>query len=269
MSKIEKYRINAMNSIQTSLTYRFQFFSGIFILLIPFVIKLSLWKLAFMPDDTKEIAGYTFNELLVYTIFSMIFSYLNITYFQYNIAFEIKDGSLSRYLVKPVNHMLYWISMLIGDKFINVIYVLVFIILAGGIYGNNMDGYIAVCNIPFTIVTIILSLILNFLIYYVISLSAFWFLEISYFFSAITFIISILSGELMPIDVMPTFVTRILLFLPFSYSVYFPTQVIMGELAIKDILFRLIIQIVWITVFVLFGRLVWNMGVRKYESVGG
>ncbi len=47
MSKIEKYRINAINSIQTSLTYRFQFFSGIFILLIPFVIKLSLWKLAF------------------------------------------------------------------------------------------------------------------------------------------------------------------------------------------------------------------------------
>ena len=40
-----------------------------------------------------------------------------------NISFEIKDGSLSRYLVKPVNHMLYWISMLIGDKFINVIYV--------------------------------------------------------------------------------------------------------------------------------------------------
>lgn len=269
MSKIEKYKISILNSIQTSFTYRFQFFSGLFILIIPFIIKISLWKLAFMSNDFGEIGGYSYDEMIFYNTFSMIFAYLSTSYFQYRIAIEIKDGTLSRYLTKPINHMLYWGSMFIGDKVINFIYVLVFIVLSGVAYGYSMEGYVAVYNIPFTITAVFFSMILNFVIYYVTSLLAFWFLDISYFFAAITFIISVMSGEVIPIDVMPTFFEKLFSIMPFSYSVYFPVQILMGKLPIHQIFLRLTMQGTWIVLLALIGRVVWNAGIKKYESVGG
>jgi ABC-2 type transport system permease protein len=238
-----------------------------FILIIPFIIKNCLWKLAFASSGTEVIDGYTYNELIIYNIFSMIFAYLNTTYFQYSIATEIKDGLLSRYLVKPINHMLYWLSMLIGDKIIKIIYVLVFIVFTVTLYGNHFDTMIY--NIMITIVVMIFSVILNFMLYYAISLLAFWFLEISSFFAAIAFVISMLSGELIPINVMPILVEKILLFLPFSYSVYFPVQTVMGTLTIQEIMSKLVIQIVWIIAIGLISMFVWKAGVKKYESVGG
>ena len=269
MSRIQKYKICIFNNIQASFIYRFQFFSGLFILLIPFIIKICLWKLAFTSNNFEEIRGYTYNEMISYNTFAMVFAYLSTSYFQYNVASEIKDGTLSRYLVKPINHMFYWGSMFIGDKVINFIYVLVFIVLSGTFYGHSIEGHITVYNIPFAIIAVFFSAILNFIIYYVISLLAFWFLDISYFFAAVTFIISVISGEIVPIDVMPVFFERLFSIMPFSYSVYFPVQTLMGKLSIHQILFKLVIQILWIILIALIGKLVWNTGIKKYESVGG
>lgn len=269
MTKIEKYKIITFNSVQASLVYRFQFFTGIFILVVPFIIKNCLWKLAFISSTTGMINGYTYNEILVYNIFSMVFSYLNMTYIQYNIALEIKDGMLSRYLVKPIDHQLYWLSMLIGDKIINMVYVLLFISISGVLLGNKIGNSIMTYNILLTIIAVLFSVILNFLLYYVISLLAFWFLEISSFFAAVMFVISILSGEVIPINVMPIFIGKILMVLPFSYSVYFPVQIIMAEVTLHEILLKFVAQFIWIMLISIIGRLVWNRGIRKYSAVGG
>lgn len=265
----DKYKVIVHNSIQTSLTYRFQFFSGMFILIVPFFIRICLWKLAYASNGTGEIQDYTYSEMFAYNVSAMLFAYLNTTYFQYETAGEIKDGSLSRYLVKPIDHMLYWGSRLAGDKFIHVIYSFIFVGVSGIIFGDSLQGYLVWSNVPFTMIAVVFSVILNFLIYYLISLAAFWFLEISSFFSALTLIISLLSGEIIPIDVMPDVVEKVLNVLPFSYSVYFPVQVLLGRQALPEIFFRLAVQIVWIGVLVLAGRAVWHIGIGKYESVGG
>lgn len=269
MIKVEKYIINLFNSVQTSFTYRFQFFSGMFILIIPFLIKIYLWKCAYMANGFGEIKGYSYDEIIAYNTFSMLFAYLSTTYFQYNIAFEIKDGTLSRYLVKPINHMSYWMSILIGNKLINTIYVLILILIAGVFWGNNIEGYISLVTMSFTIIAVFFAVILNFLIFYAVSLLAFWFLDVSFFFAAISFVISILSGEIIPINVMPEIIENALLVLPFNYLVYFPVRILLGKLEVWSIVLGIVMQIVWIIVFVLVGRGIWRIGLKKYESVGG
>ncbi len=275
MTELKKYKISMQNSIQISFTYRFQFFSGLLLLLIPFLIKLCLWRLAFQSEGTGKISGYTYDEMILYHTFSMVFAYLSTGHFQYRIAAEIKDGTLSRYLVKPIDHMLYWGSMFAGDKVIHFIYVLVFIAIwvfiavSGGILGFRLEGHISIANVPLTIAAVFFSMALNFTIYYVISLLAFWFLDISCFFAAIAFIISVISGEVIPIDVMPVFFERLFSLMPFSYSVYFPAQLLMGKLAMQQIFLKFAMQIFWIFLLSFMGRLVWDRGIAKYESAGG
>lgn len=267
--KTEKYKISLLNSLQTSITYRFHFFAGLLILIVPFIIKLCLWKLAFASVHYGEIKGYTYWEIIVYHVFSMVFAYLNESHVEYRIAAEIKEGILSQYLVKPISHMLYWGSRFMGEKFVNAVYVFAFMGLFSVFWGYCVERYAAVSYLPFVIFAVFLSMILTFVLYYGISLLAFWFFDISYFFAAISFILSVMSGEVIPIDVMPEFLNELFSIMPFSYSVHFPVQILMGKLSMRQMIFRLLMQIIWIILLVLACRLAWNRGLEKYESAGG
>ena len=68
---------------------------------------------------------------------------------------------------------------------------------------------------------------------------------------------------------MPVFFERLFSLMPFSYSVYFPAQLLVGKLAMQQIFLKFAVQIFWIFLLSFMGRLVWDRGIAKYESAGG
>lgn len=266
---IKKYLKVISNNIQVTLTYKFAYFMGLLVILIPFFIKNYLWKITYNSSNLNNIVGYNFNEIIAYNIFAMVFGQFLRTYIQYNIANEIKSGELNKYLIKPINHFVYWFSNLIGEKIICFIYISIFMSLIILSYGTFVIENITVISIFMTIIVLILAIILNFLIYYIISLLSFWFIEIASFFTAVDLIISFMSGEILPLKVLPNWLSNIFTSLPFSYSVYFPVEVLINKIKYKEILEILKMEIIWIIILSILAKYIWKLGVKRYEAIGG
>ncbi|PGZ07782.1 ABC transporter permease, partial [Bacillus thuringiensis] len=67
------------------------------------------------------------------------------------------------------------------------------------------------------ILSIVGAAILYYMIYYLISLFSFYFVEISSFFFTVDIVLELLSGSLIPLEFLPTPLNTITQFLPFSY----------------------------------------------------
>ncbi|TKH89728.1 ABC-2 family transporter protein, partial [Bacillus cereus] len=118
------------------------------------------------------------------------------------------------------------------------------------------------------ILSIVGALILYYMIYYLISLFSFYFVEISSFFFTVDIVLELLSGSLIPLEFLPAPLNTITQFLPFSYLIHFPVNVYLGNLSSAEIVNGLISQVIWSLVFYVLIRVLWKKGLNKYESVG-
>ena len=268
MTYLKKYIISFKNSIQQGLTYRASFYSGFLILLIPFFIKVSIWKGAFISSGQDYIQNYSFKDLLVYNALVMVLGYLNQVFFHYEIAFEIKNGELSKYLTKPLNYTKYWLSKMFGKKVIELLYSLLFF---GVVFVLFFDRFLQIrfSYYLFSILVIALGIILNFYIYYCISLLTFWFTEVFSLFTAFNFIITFLNGEIIPIDMLPAAFRTVVDVLPFCYAVYFPAQILTTNISLLVIFQKMMYQCLWILVLHIISNLMWKYGIKRYDAIGG
>jgi ABC-2 type transport system permease protein len=78
----------------------------------------------------------------------------------------------------------------------------------------------------------------------------------------------LLSGRLLPLQLMPEWVQSLTSWFPFKWTFYFPIQCLAGGLTNEELLQGLGIQLVWIAICALTMRLVWRLAARHYTAVG-
>jgi len=98
---------------------------------------------------------------------------------------------------------------------------------------------------------------------------AFWLTEIGNFFHAISVAIMVLSGGVFPLSVFGERFVAVSKFIPLSYTINYPIQILAGTVPSDEACQVLVIQVVWILVFILLANLLWKNGIRKYVAVGG
>jgi ABC-type uncharacterized transport system, permease component, COG4587 len=81
--------------------------------LIPIVVQLLLWKAVTESTDTGKIANYDFDELVRYSLFSIvIYNLMKADYVEREIARAIREGELNKFLSKPIDFALYYLRCL-------------------------------------------------------------------------------------------------------------------------------------------------------------
>jgi ABC-2 type transport system permease protein len=102
-----------------------------------------------------------------------------------------------------------------------------------------------------------------------IGLIGFWFLEVSslvFIYMMITFF---LSGQMLPLDWLPSVVTRPLEFLPFKYLAYFPAAVMLHRYSHAQLALELAVLVGWVVVLFIACRTAFALGLRRYGAYGG
>jgi ABC-2 type transport system permease protein len=79
----------------------------------------------------------------------------------------------------------------------------------------------------------------------------------------------VLSGYLIPIDLFPDALRRIVDELPFRYQVGFPVEVMTGAHSTSSALHCLALQWAWIAALLLATRAAWLHGLRRFTAFGG
>ena len=252
-----------------SIEYRADFVLGLLSCFFPIVIQYYLWTAIFTHSGTNSVFGYTYNQMLIYAVLAALITKLVSTDFEGEITNDVRMGGLSKYLVQPISYFFYRIYRFAGEKLLHAI--IVFILIMGFLFFYQVNSHITITlsqTLLFVLV-IMLALMLKFLISYAVSVISFWIHECNGLFLAINVITVIISGGIFPIDIFGDTAVSISKSLPFYYLTYFPVNVLNGKVGFDDIYAGVVIQLIWIVIFMIFIKWLWRIGMKRYIASGG
>lgn len=103
---------------------------------------------------------------------------------------------------------------------------------------------------------------------YTIGLFAFFSQNIhGYMFLAWT-VESLFSGRMIPLDIMPNWLSNLANLLPFKYSLYIPMQIITNRISNTMAMQELMVGGAWLVMFLIFSVWVYRKGIKKYDGYG-
>ena len=79
----------------------------------------------------------------------------------------------------------------------------------------------------------------------------------------------ILSGLVLPIPFFPNVLQKISNFLPYRYVSDFPFRLYVGNISLQEGIKGIIIQIIWIIILILIGKLITKKALKKVVIQGG
>lgn len=230
-------------------------------------VAYFLWKAIFEANGVTEMRGYSFTGLMLYYLLVPLISRIIFGSELGAIGREIYDGSLTRYLIYPVNFFQYKLMQYLAHSLIYFIQMgvgLTAFVLLFGVPGDVNFSAISLLVIP----TLFLSALLNFTITLTLELFAFWADNVWTLLVMVRFSVGLLGGGMLPLAFFPEWGETILRKLPFVYLTAFPADLIMGKLSLIDWAQGSVITVIWTLIFAFAATRVWRAGSYKYTGVG-
>jgi ABC-2 type transport system permease protein len=114
-----------------------------------------------------------------------------------------------------------------------------------------------------------LGFVVNFFLGAIIACVAFWTERVYWIDQLVRYALGrLLSGEFVPLALLPGVVQAVALTLPFQLGIYFPVQVILNQGAPEQVLAGFGAQLAWSLVLIVIFLVQWRFAIRKYSAVG-
>ncbi len=265
---MKKLYMIAVLSYQEYTEYRLNFLLWRVRSFLFFITLIFFWQAIY--GSSESFAGYTKEQMLTYVVASAFLRSLIFGTKTGSIASEIRDGSLTKLITKPLNVFAFWSARDIADKFLNTVFAVVEIGLVLIIFNITLFVPTDPTSIVLSLLMVALATVLYFLISLLLSFAAFWtddIWAIRFLFGYI--FLEFFSGSIFPLDVLPTWLTQALYFTPFPYMLYFPIKVYLEQITITQSLQALAVTVVWILIAFFVVQKVWKRGTRNYGAYGG
>ena len=269
MRALLKYTKSLSLGIASVMEYRMDFFLGMFSAVWPMLIQFFMWSSIYGGSQQAVMFGYTYAQMITYTVFANIVQRLLRTGFEYEINDDIKNGGLDKYIVRPVSYFQYRMASFLGSKLVHMLMIYGVLIAASLIINAAYGTVITPDNLVYFTLVLLLAFVLNFIIFFCVGMLAFWLSEVGFFFEAVRIVFIAFSGGIFPLDVFGPKVVSVLNWLPFKYTVNFPVDVLTGRMHGDAILQGCVVMCVWIAALSVFSRVIWKTGLNRYVAAGG
>ncbi len=270
--RFAKYLAIFRVSLAERMTYRGDFLVGTILRFLPMVTTILLWQAIYQSTQKSASAfeGFRYDDMIAYlllTNISRMFS--SMPGLAGGIAREIREGTLKRYLLQPMDMVGYLLVYRVAHKVTYIVmsflpYAVLFFICRGFFHGFP-DAL--------TLAAYALSLVLSFLVGFFFEASVgmvgFWFLEVTSLLYIVMTLNFFISGHMLPLDLLPQPWAGLLKILPFQYMAYFPAVVFLGRVRGAELAVHLALELVWVVVFMLLARGLYRLGLRRYSAFGG
>lgn len=256
----------AKNTVAETVAYRVSFVLYRLRNIIQFLTAYYLW-LAILPPG-KSFAGYDMSTMLTYIFGAALVSSIVMSSRSQAIGEEINNGTLSAYLLRPMNYFSFWLARDVGDKVMNVVFGILEVTFLYLVFRPPL----AIQTDPFYLLTFLLAVVIGMFNYFFISIAlgliGFWSNDIwaprFIFYSLMIFF----SGGIFPLDLLPEPIYLFFQALPFPYLLYFPVKVYLGQMSVQEVFIGLLIGIVWVGILYKLVNYVWSLGLKAYTAYG-
>ncbi len=267
---MKKYLYTFGLGVKETMAYRADFWLGIVSAVFPILIQVFMWQALYSGVGGGVLFGRDYAQMMAYSVAASLLWRLLKTGFEYEINEDIKNGGLSKYVIRPIHYLPYRLFCFLGQKAAVLLsgLGLMALALAGvGLYFHTSP--VTVPSVLLFLPILFGALTLNFLIFFCVGMWAFWLSEIGFLFEAVRIVIVVLSGGIFPLEIFGSTLCAAFKFLPFHYAVGFPVDVLTGTATHADALLGIAFQWVWIGLMLLVSRGLWQLGSRKYLAAGG
>jgi ABC-2 type transport system permease protein len=246
-----------------SIEYRGQLLIWILSSVLPLVMMLVWIQIA---NTQGSINGFTSIDFVEYYLMVTLFRRLTGAWIFWDVDGDIRKGTLSPQLLKPIHPLHHLMARVISSKPIQIVIVLPPIVVASLLVGAQYDLR------PQTLVLASIAtagaLLIEFLAQGIIGSLAFWISHAVAIADVWFWTRSLLSGWIIPLAMFPATLQALLVYLPFRYCLAFPIEIVLGELTPDQITQGLAIQFAWVGVFFVTFQWVWRRGLKSYGAVG-
>ncbi len=265
---IRRYVSQTRAGILESMTFRASLFISLIGNLIYMVVLYYLWQAIFASSESDTVNGMTFRDTFVYlTMAGAIFSTLEV-YLVWKMGREIQSGEFALHFVRPTDYFLREFFYVLGNVVIQLALTLIptFVVV-----GFLVEWQIPLgINLLFFAISLLFSLLLNFCLDFIVGTmcmytQAFWGINM-----VKEVIIMILSGATVPIAFFPMPYREIATFLPFQAMYNLPLEILISrDMGIDGYVRSIGIQILWVILLTLIGRLFFRRSSRIITVNGG
>jgi len=251
------------------ITYRADFWVNFFgQTIFSLVIAYFLWKSIFAGSEQAVMNGYSMKGMIFYyLLIPLIFRIQQGAGIGF-LSREIYDGSLSKYLLYPINIFKFKATTYLANSFFYYLQLILILFLYNIIFFDPAIYQFSIFNFLLFTVVMCVSSVSFFYLYNIIEMQAFWFDNIWSLGVILRFGTAFLGGALIPLKFFPQWSQDLLTFTPFPYLIDFPMKTLKGELMLNDFGTNLVISIVWLLLFRIVAKFLWNKGKFAYSGVG-
>jgi ABC-2 type transport system permease protein len=261
-------------SVEERLVYRGDFALGTLMRFLPIVTQIFLWAAVFdgmaVGGGNRQVVGYSYDNIIAYYLLTMIGrAFSSMPGVATGIARDIRDGTIKKYLIQPIDMLGFLLLYRVAHKLVYYVvaalpFALVFY-LCRGYFGGWPD---AATMLAF-VASLAMSFVLAFYLEATIGMIGFWFLEVNSLLFIYMLLNFFFSGHMFPIDMLPGVWGTIVRAMPLQYFAYFPAAVFLGKVSGSQLYWGLGMEFGWMLFFILFSRVVFRLGTRRYSGYGG
>jgi len=229
------------------------------------VIYLVVWS-TIARSHGGSVGGFTPGDFAAYYIVWTLVRNWNISFDPFAWEWRIKEGELSGWLVQPVHPIHRDLAFGAGIKFVWLFMWLPIAAVLTIAFRPTLHP--SAMQIGVFVVAIWAGFVLRTMILWILGLITFWTTRVSAIFQLYFGAELLLSGRLVPLQLMPRWAQTTAAFFPMKWTFWFPIESLVGKMAPHRLLVGLGAQALWIAGLSFGVRLMWRRAVRRYTAVG-
>jgi ABC-2 type transport system permease protein len=260
------YRAQFRTTIAEQLQYRGGLAIWTIGLVLEPVIYLAVWSTV-ARSQGGAVAGFGAADFAAYFLVALVVNQATFTWIMWEMEYWIRQGHLSPLLLRPVHPIHRQIAVNLTFKLLTLTVVVPAALILGVVFRPNFAGiepWTALAFIP----ALVLAIALRFSIEWTLALAAFWITRVTAVNQLYYVAFLFLSGQAVPLLLLPGPVKAAAEWLPFYRTLGFPVELLLGRLSPQDAAVGIVAQVGWLAVMVVLLNAVWARGIRQYSAVG-
>lgn len=233
--------------------------------IISALVEVALWLAVFRAVGSDTLGGYGRESYLAYALWASFVSRISSNWmYEFRMIDDIETGAINSLVTRPVTFFESYLSQFLGYK--AVVILLSFWVPTLAL--TVLDLPLLWDRLPLAMATIFVYIFFAHLISFSVATLAFRLTRVSSFTVAKNLAFWVLSGELLPLDLLPEPFRSVLLSLPFCNAVYIPVGFITGRVSYELWFQALMSLFVGIAVMSIIATFAWKRGMEKYVGTG-
>lgn len=263
---MKKYLQIIKGTIAEYMEYRLNFILWRVRMVIQLLVVYFFWWAMFAHRD--NFGGYTATTMLTYITFTLIIRTVTMSSMVFELGNQIIHGTLSNQLIRPINIFAGLFARDAADKLLNVFFLVFEIGLFVLLFQPPLMIQTNWIYLVFFLVTAILGALLFGLVGILIGFIGFWAADVWAPRFLFYVLLEFFTGILFPLDILSGPLGNLLQHLPFSYFIFVPLKIYLGQWDTQTILTSLTIGTLWLFILWWLVQVVWRKGLRLYTAVG-